>query len=44
MPQGYGNWGFHAGVKYMDFIDDNLKATQGKSDVWQVYCGVSTFF
>ncbi len=44
MPAGYGNWSFHAGVKYMDFVDDNLIATQGKSEAWQVYCGISTFF
>jgi hypothetical protein len=44
MPGGYGNWSFHAGVKYMDFVDDNLIATQGKSEAWQVYCGISTFF
>lgn len=44
MPEGYGHWSFHAGVKYMDFVDQNLKATQGKSDAWQVYCGISTFF
>ena len=44
MPPGYGSWSFHAGVKYMDFVDDNLIATQGKSETWQIYCGISTFF
>lgn len=44
MPAGYGNWGVHVGIKYMDFVDDNLIATQGQSDTWQVYAGVSTFF
>jgi hypothetical protein len=44
MPQGYGNWSAHAGFKYMNLMDDNLKATQGKSEVWQVLCGISTFF
>jgi len=44
MPKGYGNWGIHAGIKYMKFVDDNLKATQGKDDTWQVYAGISTFF
>jgi hypothetical protein len=44
MPPGYGSWSFHAGVKYMDFVDDNLIATQNESDTWQVYCGISAFF
>ena len=44
MPEGYGSWSFHAGVKYMKFEDDNLKATQGTSETWQIYCGISTFF
>jgi hypothetical protein len=44
MPMGYGNWGFHAGYKYMGFCDNNLKATQGVANTWQVYCGISTFF
>ncbi len=44
MPQGYGHWSFHVGGKYMDFLDKNLIATQGQSDVWQAYAGVSIFF
>ncbi|MBC8095615.1 MAG: hypothetical protein H7Y43_07370 [Akkermansiaceae bacterium] len=44
MPQGYGNWSFHAGAKWMKFEDDNLIATQGRQDITQVFCGVSTFF
>jgi len=44
MPQGYGHWSFHAGFKYMDFLDKNLIATQGQSDVWQAYGGISIFF
>jgi hypothetical protein len=44
MPAGYGNWSVHAGFKYMDFVDDNLIATQGQSDTWQAYAGISTFF
>lgn len=51
MPQGYGNWGFHAGFKYMGFVDKNLQGMQqfnatGKSekDAFQVYCGISSFF
>jgi len=44
MPAGYGNWSTHLGVKYMDFVDDNLVATQGRDDTWQVYGGITTFF
>jgi len=44
MPEGYGHWGIHAGIKYMKFVDDNLKATQGQSETWQAYAGISTFF
>lgn len=44
MPAGYGNWSTHLGVKYMDFVDDNLVATQGRSDTWQIYGGITTFF
>ncbi len=44
MPEGYGHWSFHAGFKYMDFVDKNLIATQGKSGATLVSCGVTTFF
>jgi hypothetical protein len=44
MPDGYGSWSAHLGVKYMDFVDDNLIATQGRSDTWQIYGGITTFF
>ena len=44
MPPGYGSWSFHAGVRYMDFVDDNLIATQNESDTVQVYCGITAFF
>lgn len=44
MPSGYGHWSFHAGFKWMFFEDKNLRATQGRSDVPQVYCGLSSFF
>lgn len=50
-PKGYGNWSFHAGVKYMNFVDDNLYNLNlfnapGKPtrDTFQVYCGLSAFF
>lgn len=51
MEKGYGHWSFHAGFKYMHFIDDNLAGMQqfnapGEStrDTLQVYCGISIFF
>jgi hypothetical protein len=44
MPAGYGNWSFHIGGKYMDFVDDNLIATQGRSDTFQIFGGLTTFF
>lgn len=44
MPAGYGNWSAHLGVKYMAFQDDNLRATQGRSETYQVFGGLTTFF
>lgn len=51
MPKGYGNWSFHAGFKFMHLEDDNVQNMQefnapGKSvgDVFQIFCGISTFF
>ncbi len=51
MPKGYGNWSFHAGFKFMHLEDDNVQNMQefnapGKSvgDVFQIFCGLSTFF
>lgn len=51
MPDGYGHWSFHAGVKYMNFVDDNLYYLNtfnapGKPtrDTTLVYAGVSVFF
>ncbi len=51
MPKGYGHWSFHAGFKYMYFVDDNLYNlnsfnSPGKPtrDTWQVFAGVSVFF
>jgi hypothetical protein len=51
VQEGYGNWSFHAGFKYMRFIDDNLAGMQefnapgeSKRDALQVYCGLSVFF
>ena len=51
MPEGYGHWGFHVGVKYMYFVDNNLYNlnefnSPGKPtrDTTLVYAGVSVFF
>lgn len=51
MPEGYGNWGFHAGFRYMSFEDDNLAGMQefnapgeATSDASQIYAGFSIFF
>ena len=51
MPDGYGHWSFHVGVKYLNFVDDNLYYLNtfnapGKPtrDTTLVYCGISVFF
>jgi len=51
MPDGYGHWSFHVGVKYMYFVDDNLynlnafnSQLQPTRDTTLVYAGVSVFF
>jgi hypothetical protein len=44
MPEGYGHWSFHAGFKYMNFEDRNLRATQHRPGSTAVYAGISTFF
>jgi hypothetical protein len=44
MPQGYGFWSAHVGFKHMEFEDKNLRATQGKKEVSQIFCGITTFF
>ena len=48
---GFGFWNFHVGVRYMNFVDDNLSGMQqfnapGKAvdDTVQYYCGVTAFF
>jgi hypothetical protein len=48
---GYGNWNFHVGFRFQDFIDDNLQGMQqfnapGKavSNITQVYGGIGIFF
>lgn len=51
MPAGYGFWNAYVGVRYVDFVDDNLKqlANGGgfgpsTDDTVQVYAGLSIFF
>lgn len=51
MPAGYGFWSANLGVRYMNFVDDNLQqlATDGgfgspTDDTAQVYGGVTIFF
>ena len=51
MPAGYGFWSASLGVRYMNFVDDNLQqlATDGgfgspTDDTAQVYGGVTVFF
>jgi len=51
IPKGYGSWSFHAGFKYINFVDKNLYElntfnSPGKPtrDTWQGYGGASMFF
>lgn len=51
MPKGYGNWSFHAGFKYMGFVDENLQKMQqfnatssSESHSTLLFCGISSFF
>lgn len=51
MPKGYGNWGVHAGFRYMHFEDENLARMQEfnapgetKREAVQFYSGISVFF
>lgn len=51
MPKGYGNWSFHAGLKYQHFADENLASMQvfnapaeRTENVVQFFCGLTTFF
>ncbi len=48
---GYGNWNFHVGFRFQDFVDKNLQGMQefnapghAKSDFTQVYGGIGIFF
>lgn len=51
VPQGFGSWGVHAGFKYMNFVDENLRGMQqfnapGHSvrETVQFYGGFNVFF
>lgn len=51
MPPGYGHWSWHVGIRYVNFVDKNLRqlATSGgfgqpTDNTSQVYCGLSSFF
>jgi len=51
MPKGYGHWNFHAGFKYMGFVDKNLQGMQqfnatgsAENHSTLIYCGLSSFF
>jgi hypothetical protein len=44
MPQGYGHWSANLGVKYMNFCNPNLEATQNETGATVVYGGISCFF
>ena len=51
MPKGYGAWSFHAGFKYLAFVDENLRGMQqfnatGSSENHStlLFCGLSAFF
>jgi len=51
MPEGYGHWSFHTGVKYQYYVDKNLYNLNifnapGKPtrETWQVYAGITAFF
>lgn len=51
MPKGYGNWSFHAGFKYMEFVDKNLRGMQqfnatssAENHSTLLFCGISSFF
>jgi hypothetical protein len=50
-PKGFGNWSLHAGVRWVQFMDENLVDLNqfnapGKptNHEWQGYAGVSIFF
>lgn len=44
MPQGYGHWSANLGVKYMNFDNPNIEATQHETGATMVYGGISCFF
>ena len=51
VPPGYGFWSFHAGFRYMNFVDENLRGMQefnapgsATDETVQYYCGLTAFF
>jgi hypothetical protein len=51
IPASYGHWSFHAGFKYLDFVDNNLyhlnefnAPQRPKRSTYQFYGGFSAFF
>jgi hypothetical protein len=44
MPQGYGHWSADLGVKYMNFCNNNIEATQNETGATVFYGGISVFF
>lgn len=51
VPQGYGFWSAHFGVRYMNFVDENLRGMQAFNapghavkDTVQFYGGITAFF
>jgi len=51
IPQEYGHWGFHVGVRYQHFVDENLQGMQqfnapgeAVNHSTQVYGGFTAFF
>ncbi|HAB18287.1 MAG TPA: hypothetical protein PLX89_22915 [Verrucomicrobiota bacterium] len=51
IAKGYGNWNFHAGFRYQNFVDENLQGMQqfnapghAVSNITQAYGGIGIFF
>lgn len=44
MPGGYGHWSANLGVKYMNFCNENIQATQNETGSTVFYGGISVFF
>lgn len=44
MPAGYGHWSASLGVKYMNFCNNNIEATQNETGATVFYGGITAFF